>query len=53
MNLVQFFASLFFFLGTIDASITLEGDVLVLDDSNFSEAKTTHNLLLVEFYAPW
>lgn len=29
-----------------------EEDVLVLSDSNFQEAITTHETLLVEFYAP-
>lgn len=28
------------------------GDVIVLDDSNFAEG-VNHDLILVEFYAPW
>lgn len=34
-------------------AIELEGDVLVLDDTNFAEATAAHDKLLVEFYAPW
>ncbi|CAH0480673.1 unnamed protein product [Peronospora belbahrii] len=30
-----------------------EADVLVLTESNFAEAVSTHGALLVEFYAPW
>jgi hypothetical protein len=33
--------------------IEMDGDVLVLDDDNFEEAKSLHKQILVEFYAPW
>jgi len=35
------------------AEITLDGHVLVLDDTNWKEAQAQHSKLLVEFYAPW
>lgn len=35
------------------AELPVEDNVLVLGDSNFDEATTTHSQLLVEFYAPW
>ncbi|DAZ96178.1 TPA: hypothetical protein N0F65_012368 [Lagenidium giganteum] len=35
------------------ATIEEEDDVLVLTDDNFDEAVTSHDTLLVEFYAPW
>jgi protein disulfide-isomerase A1 len=34
-------------------AIGLASDVLVLDSSNFDEALKKHEVLLVEFYAPW
>jgi hypothetical protein len=44
------------FLGLVaivNAVLPVEDHVLVLDDSNFSEASAAHSLMLVEFYAPW
>jgi len=48
----QFFLNLLF-LCCAFAAITLDGEVLVLDDDNFAEATKKHEQLLVEFYAPW
>ena len=45
--------SFLFALPLCKCAIELDGDVLVLDDSNFEEAKALHKNLLVEFYAPW
>lgn len=35
------------------AAIELDGNVLVLDDSNFDDAVSQYSKILVEFYAPW
>ena len=40
-------------IAIVSAVLPLEDNVLVLDDTNFEEAISTHDLLLVEFYAPW
>lgn len=54
MNLLLKFALAFLSVAYfVCGEIELDGDVLVLDDSNFEEAKTTYDKLLVEFYAPW
>ena len=37
----------------VNAALPVEDGVLVLDDTNFDEAIAAHDLLLVEFYAPW
>lgn len=47
-----------FLLGVLLVSVAIceipeEDDVWVLDESNFQEALSTQNELLVEFYAPW
>lgn len=45
---------LFFIVAAIvSATIPVEDNVLVLDESNFEEALAANNQLLVEFYAPW
>lgn len=51
MQFIFFFFLLFASL--IAAEIALDGNVLVLDDDNWSEALGEHDTLLVEFYAPW
>ena len=38
---------------TVFGEISTEEGVLVLDDTNFAEATTANELMLVEFYAPW
>ena len=51
-----FARSLLFLVGlvvVVNAALPLEDGVLVLDDTNFDEAIAAHDLLLVEFYAPW
>jgi hypothetical protein len=48
----QFFLNLLFLCCGF-AAITLDGELLVLDDDNFAEATKKHEQLLVEFYAPW
>ena len=37
----------------VSAAFKEEDGVLVLDDSNFDEAMTKYDQILVEFYAPW
>lgn len=48
---------LFFILSTLLFSLTtsyeLEGDVLVLGDSDFPSVLEEHPYILIEFYAPW
>ena len=54
MNLLFKFALVLLSVASlVCGEFELDGDVLVLDDSNFDEAKTTYDKLLVEFYAPW
>ena len=51
-----FARTLLFLVGlvaVVNAALPLEDGVLVLDDTNFDEAIAAHDLLLVEFYAPW
>ena len=51
---MRFLALMFLIvIGVVAAAITKDGDVLVLDDTNFLEATSAHNSILVEFYAPW
>ena len=40
-------------VAVVFAALPLEDGVLVLDDTNWEEATSSHDLLLVEFYAPW
>lgn len=40
-------------ISVVTAVIPVEDNVLVLDDTNFDEASTKHDQMLVEFYAPW
>jgi len=40
-------------VATCQATIELEGGVLVLDDANWEEANAAYPQMLVEFYAPW
>ena len=37
----------------VSAAFKEEDGVIVLDDSNFDEAMTKYDQILVEFYAPW
>jgi hypothetical protein len=37
----------------LSQEITEEDGVLVLGEENFDHAISTHNNILVEFYAPW
>ena len=36
-----------------EEAIPEEEDVLVLTDANFEQAVLSHDILLIEFYAPW
>jgi len=47
------FAIIFLIFSLVQSTITLDKQVLVLDDSNFDEALANNNKLLIEFYAPW
>ena len=40
-------------LAVASGEITEDNGVLVLSEANFDEAVSAHNLVLVEFYAPW
>ena len=34
-------------------ALTAASDVIELNDSNFQESVEEHDIMLVEFYAPW
>lgn len=54
MGLFKYILVAFLFAAPLyKCAIELDGDVLVLDDSNFEEAKSLHKMILLEFYAPW
>jgi len=48
-----FAAAAAFLAVSAKAEIETDEDVLVLTEDNFEEAVSSHDLLLVEFYAPW
>jgi hypothetical protein len=48
---VLFFLGVAFFASTVQAITS--ADVITLSEKDFDEAIEFHQLLLVEFYAPW
>ena len=40
-------------LAAFTVSVLADSDVLEFDDSNFDSKITEHDIILIEFFAPW
>lgn len=45
--------AVFAFADDDEVSFTYDNDVMVLDESNFQQARDKFEYLFLEFYAPW